>query len=110
MAKRTQRSAKRAASSKRRGARTTATRKSAATAHMERRQKNPATLRLRSFQPTFTVDDLERSLRFYTGTLGFIVGERWTDDGGKLRGVMLKAGACELGLSQDDWAKGRDRP
>ena len=22
---------------------------------------------------------------------------------------MLKAGTCELGLSQDDWAKGRDR-
>jgi uncharacterized glyoxalase superfamily protein PhnB len=22
---------------------------------------------------------------------------------------MLKAGRCELGLSQDDWAKGRDR-
>ena len=30
-------------------------------------------------------------------------------DGGVLRGVMLKAGACDLGLSQDDWAKGRDR-
>lgn len=26
-----------------------------------------------------------------------------------LRGVMLKAGACQLGLSQDDFAKGRDR-
>jgi uncharacterized glyoxalase superfamily protein PhnB len=23
--------------------------------------------------------------------------------------VNLKAGTCELGLSQDDWAKGRDR-
>jgi predicted enzyme related to lactoylglutathione lyase len=23
--------------------------------------------------------------------------------------VMLKAGVCKLGLSQDDWAKGRDR-
>jgi uncharacterized glyoxalase superfamily protein PhnB len=22
---------------------------------------------------------------------------------------MLKAGVCEMGLSQDDWAKGRDR-
>ena len=110
MAKRTTRSAKRAAPSARRGAKTTATRKSAATGQMERRQKTPATLRLRSFQPAFTVNDLERSVRFYTDTLGFIVGDRWTDDGGKLRGVMLKAGACELGLSQDDWAKGRDRP
>ena len=40
--------------------------------------------------------------------LGFIVAERWTE-GGRLMGVNLKAGACELGLSQDDWAKGRDR-
>ena len=47
-------------------------------------------------------------MRFYTDVLGFIVAERWTD-AGVLRGVMLKAGVCELGLSQDDWAKGRDR-
>jgi lactoylglutathione lyase len=71
-------------------------------------RQGPETLRLRSFEPSFTVNDLERSLRFYTDVLGFIVGERWTD-GGALRGVRLKAGACELGLSQDDWAKGRDR-
>jgi catechol 2,3-dioxygenase-like lactoylglutathione lyase family enzyme len=58
--------------------------------------------------PSFTVDDLEKSLAFYSDVLGFIVGERWTE-GGKLLGVMLKAGTCELGLSQDDWAKGRDR-
>jgi hypothetical protein len=35
-------------------------------------------------------------------------------NGGKrragFRGVMLKAGACSLGLSQDDFGKGRDRP
>lgn len=72
------------------------------------RRRDPETLRLRSLEPSFTVSDLERSVRFYTEILGFVVGERWTD-GGVLRGVMLKAGACELGLSQDDWAKGRDR-
>jgi catechol 2,3-dioxygenase-like lactoylglutathione lyase family enzyme len=54
------------------------------------------------------VDDLERSVRFYTGVLGFVVGERWERDG-VLRGVSLKAGACEVYLSQDDWAKGRGR-
>jgi catechol 2,3-dioxygenase-like lactoylglutathione lyase family enzyme len=59
--------------------------------------------------PIFTVTDLERSVRFYTDVLGFIVGERYTGSGGVLQGVMLKAGACDLGLSQDDWAKGRDR-
>ena len=34
------------------------------------------------------------------------MGESWTD-GDLLRGVMLKAGACELGLSQDDWKMGQ---
>jgi predicted enzyme related to lactoylglutathione lyase len=64
---------------------------------------------VRSIEPSFTVSDLERSMRFYTDVLGFIVGERFTDERGVLRGAMLKAGACQLGLSQDDWAKGRDR-
>jgi predicted enzyme related to lactoylglutathione lyase len=75
----------------------------------ERRQQKPETLRVRSIEPSFTVSDLERSMRFYTDVLGFIVGERFTDERGVLRGAMLKAGACQLGLSQDDWAKGRDR-
>jgi catechol 2,3-dioxygenase-like lactoylglutathione lyase family enzyme len=79
-----------------------------ATAPERKRRGGPETLRLRSFEPSFTVNDLERSLRFYTEVLGFVVGERRTD-GGVLRGVMLKAGACQIGLSQDDWAKGRDR-
>ena len=30
-------------------------------------------------------------------------------DGAVLQGVILKAGVCTLNLSQDDWAKGRDR-
>jgi uncharacterized glyoxalase superfamily protein PhnB len=75
----------------------------------ERRRQDPATLRLRAFQPSLTVNDLARSVTFYTDVLGFIVSQRWKDDKGVLRGVMLKAGASELGLSQDDWAKGRDR-
>lgn len=77
-------------------------------ARRKRRRQQPETLRLRSVIPSFTVNDLDKSLAFYTNVLGFIVSERW-NDGGKLLGVMLKAGACELGLSQDDWAKGRDR-
>jgi predicted enzyme related to lactoylglutathione lyase len=75
----------------------------------DRRQNKPETLRLRSIEPSFTVSDLGRSLRFYTEVLGFVEGERFTDEGGELRGVMLKAGTCQFGLSQDDWAKGRDR-
>ena len=72
-------------------------------------RRGPETLRLRDSTPGVTVDDLQRSMTFYTEALGFIVKERWTGDGGELRGVMLLAGACELGLSQDDWAKGRNR-
>ena len=71
------------------------------------RQK-PETLRARDITPGLTVNDLARSIRFYTDGLGFIMHERW-EDGGQLLGVMLKAGSCHLGLSQDDWAKGRDR-
>ena len=86
----------------------TATRRSAAISKLEPHRRAPETLRLRSLEPSFTVNDLDRSVRFYTDVLGFIVSERWTH-GGVLRGVMLKAGLCELGLAQDDWAKGRDR-
>lgn len=74
----------------------------------QRRKADPETLRLRSLSPALTVDDLDRSLRFYVEALGFTVEERWEEEG-ELKGVMLVAGTCHLGLSQDDWAKGRDR-
>lgn len=77
-------------------------------AQSDRRRAEPESLRLRSLTPSMTVDDLERSLRFYEDGLGFTVEERW-EDGGELKGVMLLAGECRLGLSQDDWAQGRDR-
>jgi catechol 2,3-dioxygenase-like lactoylglutathione lyase family enzyme len=74
----------------------------------ERRRKKRETLRLRWFEPTLTVNNIEQSVRFYTDVLGFIVIEQMTD-GAVLLGALLKAGVCTLGLSQDDWAKGRDR-
>ena len=73
---------------------------------VDRRQ--PETLRLQTITPTFTVDDVQRSLDFYVEGLGFTVKERWEQEG-TLQGVMLVAGRCELALGQDDWAKGRDR-
>jgi len=75
----------------------------------DRRKTERETLRLRAVEPIFTVSDINRSLRFYTDVLGFIVDERYTGNGGVLQGVMRKAGICRLGLSQDDWKKGRDR-
>jgi predicted enzyme related to lactoylglutathione lyase len=83
-------------------------RKRAAPPARERRRRKPGTLRLRSVEPTFTVNDIERSVRFYTEVLGFIVSEEMSD-GAVLQGVLLKAGVCHFGLSQDDGRKGRNR-
>jgi catechol 2,3-dioxygenase-like lactoylglutathione lyase family enzyme len=88
--------------------RTTAAPARAAAKARERRVRDPETLRLRAFEPGLTVNDLDQSLRFYVDVLGFVAGDRWSD-GGVQRGVMLKAGSSQLSLSQDDWAKGRDR-
>jgi uncharacterized glyoxalase superfamily protein PhnB len=68
----------------------------------------PETLRLRSISASLTVGDLERSLALYTKGFGFMVQERW-ENGGRLEGVTLHAGTCEVNLSRDDGAKGLDR-
>jgi predicted lactoylglutathione lyase len=64
-------------------------------------------LQVKTLSPSLTVDDLQKSIRFFEG-LGFAVDERW-EDKGVLLGVMMRAGEAELGLNQDDWKKGRDR-
>jgi catechol 2,3-dioxygenase-like lactoylglutathione lyase family enzyme len=74
----------------------------------ERRRNQPETLRLRSISPTLTANDVGKSLDWYTRVLGFVAGERWESEG-QLQGVMLRAGACEFWLTQDDFKKGRDR-
>jgi catechol 2,3-dioxygenase-like lactoylglutathione lyase family enzyme len=65
------------------------------------------TLQVKEFSTSLTVDDLQKSIRFFEG-LGFAVDERW-EENGALLGVMLRAGEAHIGLSQDDWKKGRDR-
>jgi catechol 2,3-dioxygenase-like lactoylglutathione lyase family enzyme len=77
-------------------------------AGMDKRRHDPQTLRLRAYEPSLTVNDLQKSIDFYTKILGFFPGDRW-EEGGVLKGVTLRAGACQLGISQDDWSKGRDR-
>lgn len=64
-------------------------------------------LNARGLAPILTVNDLEKSLRFYQG-LGFVIEERYERDG-KLSGVRLLGGDARLNLTQDDFAKGRDR-
>jgi catechol 2,3-dioxygenase-like lactoylglutathione lyase family enzyme len=93
--------------SRRTGAKPKAAKSGAAKPSQPKRQQ-PETLRLRSLQPTYTVNDIQRSLAWYRDGLGFYVAERW-EENGRLKGAMLKAGACEFGLSQDDFSKGRDR-
>ena len=64
-------------------------------------------LQAKTIAPSLTVDDLQKSISFFEG-LGFGVEERW-EENGTLNGVMLRAGEARIGLSQDDWKKGRDR-
>jgi uncharacterized glyoxalase superfamily protein PhnB len=108
MAKRKTRRAPRAARSAR-AARSGGARRAAVTVEATPKRREPETLRLRAIEPSLTVDDLEKSLKFYTDVLGFFLADRYTDKNGVVRGAMLKAGACGLGLSQDDFSKGRDR-
>ena len=66
-------------------------------------------LALSDASPSFTVNDLEKSLAWYRDVLGFGVEETWKDDAGKVNGVSLRAGNVSLMIGQDDWQKGRDR-
>ena len=65
------------------------------------------TVQISAIVPTLTVDDLQKSINFYEA-LGFAIDERW-EEKGTLLGVMMRAGKTQIGLSQDDWKKGRDR-
>jgi predicted enzyme related to lactoylglutathione lyase len=66
-----------------------------------------STLTALGVAPILTVNDLDRSLRFYQG-LGFGIERRYERDG-QLRGLMVRAGDARINLAQDDWAQGRDR-
>jgi uncharacterized glyoxalase superfamily protein PhnB len=64
-------------------------------------------LQATTLSTSFTVDDIQKSITFFEG-LGFAVEERWENEG-TLLGATLRAGETQIGLSQDDWKKGRDR-
>jgi uncharacterized glyoxalase superfamily protein PhnB len=72
------------------------------------KRRQPESLRLRAATPSLTVNDLQKSLTWYTEVVGFTVKERWERDG-QLAGVELVAGAVSFYIGQDDWKKGRDR-
>ena len=66
-----------------------------------------STLKAKTLSTSLTVNDVQQSIRFFEG-LGFAVDDKW-EENGKLLGVMMKAGEVMIGLTQDDWKKGRDR-
>lgn len=74
--------------------------------HQDRQQ--PESLRLRSAGPSFTVDNIDKSIAFYRDVLGFILKDKWEEEG-VLKGVELLAGSVTFWLGQDDWKKGRGR-
>jgi catechol 2,3-dioxygenase-like lactoylglutathione lyase family enzyme len=80
----------------------------ARTARKRPKRKQPETLRMRTATPSYTVDDLDKSLRWYRDVMGFVIGDRW-EEGGKLLGVEMVAGDVTFYLTQDDWKKGRNR-
>jgi uncharacterized glyoxalase superfamily protein PhnB len=71
-------------------------------------RRQPESLRFRSVAPSLVASDINRSLAWYRDVLGFTLEDEWRE-GTELRGVTLKAGATTFMISQDDWAKGRDR-
>jgi uncharacterized glyoxalase superfamily protein PhnB len=68
----------------------------------------PKGLALRSAAASLTVNDVAKSLAWYCDVLGFVVKQRWEQDGA-LRGAELTAGGATVFIGQDDWKKGRDR-
>ena len=65
-------------------------------------------LTLTGVTPSFTVNDVAKSLAWYQDVLGCVVKDRW-ESNGTLMGVEMGAGAVIFMLAQDDWKKGRDR-
>jgi uncharacterized glyoxalase superfamily protein PhnB len=65
-------------------------------------------LKAQDFTVSLTANDLAKSLRFYSEGLGFQIVDKF-EMNGKVIGAMVAAGDAKLGISQDDFSKGRDR-
>lgn len=72
------------------------------------KRAQPESFRARALSASLTVKDLQKSRAWYRDAVGFIV-EREYERNGKVQGVVLKAGAVQLLINQDDGAKGFDR-
>ena len=61
-----------------------------------------------SLSVSLTVNDVQRSIQFYRDALGCEVVDRH-EIKGTVQYAELRAGGAQIGLGQDDFAKGRDR-
>jgi catechol 2,3-dioxygenase-like lactoylglutathione lyase family enzyme len=86
----------------------TAPAKRAAAKPARAKSQDASGLRVASIAPSFTVNDLEKSLAWYRDVLGLKMGDRWEHDG-VLTGAELSAGGTTFMITQDDWKLGRDR-
>jgi lactoylglutathione lyase len=55
-----------------------------------------------------TCNDIQKSIHFYTNGLGFEIVHKMDRDG-KLQYVAMRAGNAQIGLGQDDFARGKER-
>lgn len=62
----------------------------------------------RTLSNSLTVNDVAKSLAWYTDVLGFAVDQKHEREG-KLMAVSLKAGEVRILINQDDGAKGLNR-
>ena len=72
------------------------------------KRAEPTSFRARTLSASLTVKDLEKSLAWYQGVVGFTVDKKHERDG-KLMAVSLIAGDVRLLIGQDDGGKGWDR-
>jgi uncharacterized glyoxalase superfamily protein PhnB len=72
------------------------------------KRADPESFRARGLSASLSVNDIQKSLTWYTEVAGFTVDRKHERDG-KLVAVSLKAGDARLMIGQDDGAKGWDR-
>lgn len=72
------------------------------------RRSQPESFRAKALSASLTVNDIARSLDWYTRVVGFTLDQKHEREG-KLFAASVKAGSVRILLNQDDGAKGRDR-
>lgn len=72
------------------------------------RRSQPESFRAKALWASLTVNDVARSLDWYSRVVGFTIDQKHEREG-KLVAVSVKAGSVRILLNRDDGAKGRDR-